>query len=162
MRYRELVFLDEHKWLPIVAYIAVCFACAGWAGIVWGFSISTVLLYHGTLFINSLGHVWGSQRYATGDQSRNNPLLALITLGEGWHNNHHHCMTSARQGFFWWELDLSYYALKVLSWMGIVWSIREPTERVLRGPRASMDEACRRPLVTVVEPLVGGSGRQSV
>jgi stearoyl-CoA desaturase (Delta-9 desaturase) len=138
VRYPELVFLDKHKWLPIGAYIGACFAVAGWAGVVWGFSVSTVLLYHGTLFINSLGHVWGTRRYATGDQSRNNPLLAIITLGEGWHNNHHHHMNSARQGFFWWEVDVSYYALRILSWMGIVWAIREPTEKVLRGPLASV------------------------
>ena len=133
-RYRELELLDKHKWLPIVAYIAGCFAIGGWAGVVWGFSISTVLLYHGTLFINSLGHVWGSRRYATGDQSRNNALLALITLGEGWHNNHHHYMSSARQGFFWWEVDASYYGLKILSWLGLVWSVRVPPAEALLGP----------------------------
>ena len=77
VRYPELVFLDKHKWIPIAVYIGGCFAVAGWAGIVWGFSVSTVLLYHGTLFINSLGHVWGSRRYETGDQSRNNPWLAV-------------------------------------------------------------------------------------
>jgi stearoyl-CoA desaturase (Delta-9 desaturase) len=136
-RYRELVFLDDHKWLPIVFYIGICFAVAGVPGIVWGFSVSTVLLYHGTLLINSLGHVWGSRRYATGDESRNNPLLAIITLGEGWHNNHHHQMTSARQGFFWWEIDFSYYAIKALSLVGIVWGVRQPSEKALRGPLAT-------------------------
>jgi stearoyl-CoA desaturase (delta-9 desaturase) len=133
-RYPELVSLDKHKWVPIVLYAFGCFAIAGLPGVVWGFSISTVLLYHGTLFINSLGHVWGSRRYATGDESRNNPLLAIITLGEGWHNNHHHHMNCARQGFFWWELDVSYYVLKILSALGIVWDIREPTARTLLGP----------------------------
>jgi stearoyl-CoA desaturase (delta-9 desaturase) len=132
--YRELVLLDDHKWLPIVVYIAACYGLAGWAGVVWGFSVSTVLLYHCTLFINSLGHVWGSQRYATGDQSRNNPFLAVITLGEGWHNNHHHCMSSARQGFFWWEVDASYYTLKALSMARVVWDVREPSAAAVRGP----------------------------
>jgi stearoyl-CoA desaturase (delta-9 desaturase) len=145
VRYPELVFLDKHKWLPIVVYGGICFAIAGFPGLVWGFSLSTVLLYHGTLFINSLGHVWGSRRYATGDQSRNNPVLALITLGEGWHNNHHHYMNSARQGFFWWEVDVSYYTLKILSWMGIVWGIREPTAKALGGPLA--EDALRAPVV---------------
>jgi stearoyl-CoA desaturase (delta-9 desaturase) len=132
--YPELRFLDGHKWIPIVFYAAGCFAIAGLPGAVWGFSVSTVLLYHGTLSINSLGHVWGSRRYATGDESRNNPLLAVITLGEGWHNNHHHHMNSARQGFFWWEIDMTYYVLKILSALGVVWDIREPTARALRGP----------------------------
>jgi stearoyl-CoA desaturase (delta-9 desaturase) len=138
VRYPELRFLDEHKWLPIVAYIGGCFAIAGLPGVVWGFAVSTVLLYHGTLFINSLGHVWGARRYETGDESRNNLLLAFITFGEGWHNNHHHCMNSARQGFFWWEVDVSYYALKILSWMRIVWDIREPTVTTLNGPLAQV------------------------
>jgi stearoyl-CoA desaturase (Delta-9 desaturase) len=133
-RYRELVLLDKHKWFPIIVYALICFAVAGLPGAVWGFSVSTVLLFHGTLLINSLGHVWGSRRYATGDHSRNNLLLAIVTLGEGWHNNHHHFMSSARQGFFWWELDLSFYSLKVLSWLGIVWDVREPTEKALAGP----------------------------
>jgi len=95
------------------------------------------MLYHGTLFINSLGHVWGSRRYETSDQSRNNGFLAFITLGEGWHNNHHHYMSSARQGFFWWEIDVSYYVLKLLSALGLVWGMREPTAEALRGPRAA-------------------------
>ena len=76
----------------------------GWQMLVWGFFISTIACYHGTYTINSLSHVFGKQRYRTGDQSRNNWFLALITLGEGWHNNHHHYPSSARQGFYWWEV----------------------------------------------------------
>lgn len=127
VRYPELRFLERHKWLPLIVYAFGCLAIAGWAGVVWGFVISTVVLFHGTLLINSLSHVWGSRRYATTDTSRNNALLAVITLGEGWHNNHHHCMSSARQGFRWWEVDASFYALKLLSCVGIVWGIRTPT-----------------------------------
>ena len=80
--------------------------------LVWGFFVSTVACYHGTYTINSLCHVWGRRRYATSDDSRNNWLLALITLGEGWHNNHHHYPASARQGFYWWEIDVTYYVLR--------------------------------------------------
>ena len=86
----------------------------------WGFFVSTVVLFHGTCTINSLAHRIGRQRYATRDDSRNSLLLALITFGEGWHNNHHHYPASARQGFHWWEIDLTYYVLIVLSWLGIV------------------------------------------
>jgi len=96
----------------------------GWQMLVWGFFISTVLCYHGTYTINSLSHVFGKQRYRTGDQSRNNWFLALITLGEGWHNNHHHYPSSARQGFYWWEVDFTWYALKMMSWLGIIWDLR--------------------------------------
>ncbi len=93
--------------------------------LIWGFFISTVVLIHGTCTINSLSHQYGSQRYDTGDTSRNNFWLALITLGEGWHNNHHYYPASTAQGFYWWEIDISYYLLKILSWIGLVWDIRE-------------------------------------
>jgi stearoyl-CoA desaturase (delta-9 desaturase) len=92
--------------------------------VVWGFFISTVVLLHGTLMINSLAHVFGRKRFATGDDSRNSLFLALITLGEGWHNNHHRFMHAARQGFYWWEIDLTYYGLKLLSWLGVIWDLR--------------------------------------
>jgi stearoyl-CoA desaturase (delta-9 desaturase) len=108
----------------------------GWQMLVWGFFISTVLCYHGTYTINSLSHVFGRQRYRTGDTSRNNWLLAIITLGEGWHNNHHHYPNSARQGFYWWEIDVSYYVLKVLSWLGIIWDLKPvPAEARDHTPR---------------------------
>jgi len=129
----ELVFLERHRWLPIITHAAVCFAVAGFSGLVWGFLVSTLAVLHATALINSLAHVWGSRRYDTKDQSRNNALLAILTLGEGWHNNHHHCMTSARQGFFWWEIDVSWYVLLVLEKLGVVWDVRRPTaERVAR------------------------------
>ena len=94
-----------------------------------------MLLYHGTFFINSLAHVHGKQRYVTGDDSRNNWWLALITLGEGWHNNHHAYQRSTRQGFRWWEIDVTYYVLKVLSWFRIVWDLGEPPPEVVRNER---------------------------
>ena len=88
--------------------------------LVWGFCISTVACYHATYTINSLAHRFGRRRYATNDDSRNNPWLALVTLGEGWHNNHHHYPASARQGFYWWEIDLTYYGLKALAVLGLI------------------------------------------
>ena len=91
---------------------------------VWGFFVSTVFLLHGTLMINSLAHVFGNRRFETGDQSRNSLLLAFITLGEGWHNNHHRFMNSVRQGFYWWEIDITFYILKLFSWLGIIWDLR--------------------------------------
>jgi stearoyl-CoA desaturase (delta-9 desaturase) len=90
-----------------------------------------VLLWHDTFTINSLSHLFGSRRYETTDTSRNNWLLALLTLGEGWHNNHHHFMASARQGFYWWEIDITYYTLKVMSWLGIVWDLRKVPAHIL-------------------------------
>jgi stearoyl-CoA desaturase (delta-9 desaturase) len=92
----------------------------GWQMLVWGFFISTVVLYHATYTINSLCHIFGRRRYPTRDQSRNNFWLALLTLGEGWHNNHHYYPSSARQGFYWWEIDLTYYGLRLLSALGVI------------------------------------------
>jgi stearoyl-CoA desaturase (delta-9 desaturase) len=103
--------------------------------LVWGFFISTITLYHGTFTVNSLAHRWGSRRYATSDDSRNNLLLALVTLGEGWHNNHHHYPGAARQGFFWWEIDLTYYGLLLLSKLGLIWDLRAVPEGTLARNR---------------------------
>jgi stearoyl-CoA desaturase (Delta-9 desaturase) len=132
-RFAELRMLDRHKWAPMIAYAVACYALAGVPGLVWGFALSSVAVLHGTALINSLGHVWGSRRYETQDTARNNWLLALITLGEGWHNNHHHAQSSARQGFLWWEVDLTFYTLKLLSWLGIVWALRAPSPKTLRA-----------------------------
>ena len=133
MRYPELRWIDRHEWLPIAAYATGCLLIGGVPGLVWGFVVSTIAVFHATMLINSLAHVWGSRRYATDDQSRNNPLLAILTLGEGWHNNHHRYMSSARQGFFWWEIDVTYYVLRVLGWLRIVRAIREPPAAVLNA-----------------------------
>jgi stearoyl-CoA desaturase (Delta-9 desaturase) len=102
--------------------------------LIWGFFVSTVLCYHATYTINSLAHVFGRRRYETRDDSRNNWLLALLTFGEGWHNNHHYYPNSARQGFTWWEVDLTYYTLKLLSLLGIVWDLK-PAPVVTRQSR---------------------------
>ena len=141
--YPEIRWLDKYHLLaPIALGAAVFFlgyflnlwfpglGTSGMQMLIWGFFISTTLLFHGTFVINSLTHVIGSRRFNTSDNSRNNLLLALITLGEGWHNNHHRYPGSERQGFYWWEIDISHYILKTLSWVGLVWDIREPPERI--------------------------------
>jgi stearoyl-CoA desaturase (delta-9 desaturase) len=99
--------------------------------LVWGFFLSTVALYHATYSVNSLAHLYGSRRFATADDSRNNALVALLTLGEGWHNNHHHYASSARQGFYWWEIDSTYYVLLGLERLGLVWDLRPVPQHVL-------------------------------
>jgi stearoyl-CoA desaturase (Delta-9 desaturase) len=134
-KYPELVFLDKHQLLPGIALAVLCFLIDGWSGLFIGFFLSTVFLYHGTFFINSLAHVHGNQRYVTGDDSRNNWWLALITLGEGWHNNHHAYQRSTRQGFRWYEIDITYYVLKAMSWAGLVWDLGEPPVEVVRNER---------------------------
>lgn len=127
----ELRWVDRFHVVGPLAMIAILALAGGMDGVLWGYGVSTCLLMHGTFTINSLSHVFGSRRYATMDTSRNNALLAIITLGEGWHNNHHHYMNSANQGFFWWEIDLSFYALRVLEKLGLVRELRRPPRRVL-------------------------------
>lgn len=106
--------------------------------LVWGFFVSTIVLFHATVTINSLAHVFGSRRFDTRDDSRNNWWLALITFGEGWHNNHHHFPGSARQGFRWWEYDLTWYGLTLMSWMGLVRDLKPvPAGLTRRKPEAA-------------------------
>jgi stearoyl-CoA desaturase (delta-9 desaturase) len=132
-RYPELMWLHKFEVLPAVLLAGLCFLLAGWSGLVVGFLWSTVLVYHATFCINSLAHVSGRKRYVTGDDSRNNWLLAIFTMGEGWHNNHHAYQSSVRQGFKWWEFDPTYYLLRALSWTGLVWDLKTPPEPVLRN-----------------------------
>jgi len=145
-KYPELVFLDRYD---SVAPVTLGFMAFGFGALlerfapglgttgpqmlVWCVVISTVVLFHGVATINSLSHVFGSRRYATADDSRNNLLLAFVTLGEGWHNNHHHYQNAARQGFFWWEIDITYYGLKLLEKLGLVWDLKPVPERLLRS-----------------------------
>jgi stearoyl-CoA desaturase (delta-9 desaturase) len=142
--YPELMWLHKFEVLPAVVIAGLCFLIAGLPGLVVGFLWSTVLLYHATFCINSLAHVHGRKRYVTGDDSRNNWLLALFTMGEGWHNNHHAYQSSAQQGFRWWEIDVTYYVLVALSWLGIVWDLRVPPKQVLRNEQRLGARVVRR------------------
>ena len=125
-RYPELRFLNRYDWIGPWALGIASFLIAGWSGLVVGFFGSTVLLWHVTFSVNSVAHLVGRRRYATTDSSRNCVPVALLTLGEGWHNNHHHYPASARQGFHWWEIDPAYVALRALAWVGIVRDLRVP------------------------------------
>ena len=125
-KFPELRFLNKHHRVPAILFGAAVAAVGGYGAFLWGFVLSTVLLWHCTFSINSLAHLWGSRPFETGDGSRNNFFLALITLGEGWHNNHHQFMFSARQGLRWWQIDMTYYALQILSLFGIVREMRVP------------------------------------
>jgi stearoyl-CoA desaturase (Delta-9 desaturase) len=129
-KYPELVWLNRLWMIPPVAVGTITFFIGGFHALVWAFAVSQVLAWHGTFTINSLSHLWGNRRYKTGDDSRNNPVLAVVTMGEGWHNNHHHYQVSARQGFFWWEIDCTYYALRVLAAVGLVWDLHGVPEHV--------------------------------
>ena len=148
-KFPELVFLNRFDTvIPILSAIAILLTgqllahvapglhTTGAQLLVWGFFISTTALFHGTSCINSMAHLMGRRRFDTGDDSRNSFILALITLGEGWHNNHHRYMSCTRQGFYWWEVDLTYYGLKALSYTGLIWNLKPV-------PAAVLEEAAR-------------------
>jgi stearoyl-CoA desaturase (delta-9 desaturase) len=148
-RAKDLLEFPELRWLdrfdivvPFVLALALLaigmllerlapgLGVTGGQMLVWGFFVSTVACYHGTYTINSLCHAWGSRRYRTRDDSRNNFLLALLTLGEGWHNNHHHYPSAVRQGFYWWEIDITYYLLRGLAALGVIWDLNPVPARI--------------------------------
>jgi stearoyl-CoA desaturase (delta-9 desaturase) len=149
VKYPELVWLDRWIFVPPVTFALFCFLVHGWMGLVVGFFISTVILYHTTFAINSLCHMFGSRRYETGEESRNNLWLAILTLGEGWHNNHHHYPLSCRQGFFWWEIDITYYILLGLEKIGLVWDLKVPPAHILREANAPVLAGLAKPPVKV-------------
>ncbi|MCC6574813.1 MAG: acyl-CoA desaturase [Planctomycetes bacterium] len=149
MKYPELRFINKHHLVPPVALGTIVFFVSfalggwktGWGTLFFAFFGSTVLLYHTTFFVNSLAHVFGSRRYATNETSRNNLLIALLTGGEGWHNNHHHYMHSANQGFFWYEIDTSYYIIKAFSWIGLVSGVKGVPQHIKEKHLISHGEA---------------------
>jgi len=132
-KFPELMWLHRYEQVPAFVLAVLCFAVAGWPGLIVGFFWSTVAVYHGTFCINSLAHLVGKRRYITGDDSRNNWLLAIITMGEGWHNNHHAYQSSARQGFRWWEYDPTFYLLTLLQRLGLVWNLKLPTAEIMQN-----------------------------
>lgn len=154
-RYPELLWLDRFdSVVPLVFGAALYFAgevlatrypdlgTDGLQLFVWGYLISTVFLLHVTLFINSAAHKFGSRRFNTNDDSRNNLYLALLTLGEGWHNNHHFYPVSVRQGFYWWEIDITFYVLKCMAWLGLVWDLKMvPENKLQEGLTAAGERA---------------------
>jgi len=148
-KFKELKWLDDnHRIVPISYAILMYFigvithhyvpswGLNGFQSFVWGFVLSTVALYHLTFTINSLMHRFGSRGYNTNDTSKNNFFLAILTMGEGWHNNHHRYPSSERQGFFWWQIDFTHYILKLFESLGLIWDIKSPPNTVLAEYRA--------------------------
>jgi len=140
-KFPELRWLNKYHWVPPATLGVSLYLIGGLPLFLWGFVLSTVLLWHDTFTINSLSHLFGTVRYKTTDTSKNNWFLALLTLGEGWHNNHHHFMASARQGFFWWEIDITYYTLEALSLVGLVWELRQVPAHLLHSDEEEVELA---------------------
>lgn len=140
-KYPELRWLDKFHWIPTTLFALAVLLLGGWPAFVWGYLVSTVVLFHCTFAINSIAHLWGTRRFDIADESRNNFLLALLTFGEGWHNNHHKYMYSCRQGLQWWEVDITFYVLKVLAWAGIARELRYVRDLTEDKPASSLEFA---------------------
>lgn len=152
MKFPELRFINRFdNLIPLIQALSVFglgkyleatgWNTTGWQMLIWGFFISTVVCAHATFTINSLTHVWGSKRYKSTDESRNSLLLALLTFGEGWHNNHHYYPGAARQGFYWWEIDLTYYVLFAMSKLGIIWDLNAVPEKIREANHVNQQTA---------------------
>jgi stearoyl-CoA desaturase (delta-9 desaturase) len=144
-RFPELRWLDRYQVVPVLGYATAMFLAFGVPGLLWGYFVSQVFVWHGTFLVNSLAHVIGRRRYETADTSRNSALIALLVLGEGWHNNHHHYQSSANQGWFWWEVDVTWYVLRALRAVGVVSDLRTPPaairDRTARATEPAEDAA---------------------
>lgn len=151
-RYPELRWLNKWHVVPGVALAIGLWLVGSWDALVWGFFVSTTLLWHGTFTINSLSHMWGKRRYTTTDDSRNNPVLAIVTMGEGWHNNHHYYPRSVRQGFQWWQVDMTYYILRAFAAVGLVWDLHVPTQKVIDGDAVTPPKAKPVRAITTAVP----------
>jgi stearoyl-CoA desaturase (Delta-9 desaturase) len=142
-RYPELRFLTRFDIWISAAFAVLLYVVGGPWALIWGYFVSTMLLWHGTFTINSFSHIIGRRRYETEDDSKNNWLLALLTMGEGWHNNHHYYQRSVRQGFYWWEIDLTYYVLVAMSWLGLVSELHSVPAHV-RDPELARERLARK------------------
>ena len=136
-QYPELVWLERFWQIPGLLIAGLCLAFGGWSFLCVAFCLSAVLSFQMTFVVNTVGHLIGSRRYATGDQSTNSFLLALLSLGDGWHNNHHHYPHSAQAGFFWWEVDGAFRIILLLERIGIIWDVRRvPAHKLPAGSEA--------------------------
>lgn len=133
-RYPEMAWLERCWQLPGLFLAGLSWWVGGWSFLCVGFCLSAVIVFQLTFAVNTLAHLIGSRRYPTADHSRNSFLLAMVTLGDGWHNNHHHYPHAAQAGFFWWEIDPSFALIRMMEWLGIVWDVRRVPSHRLAPP----------------------------
>ena len=149
----ELAWLDHYYGVPALVLAAAMYLTGGLPWLVWGFCLPTMTLAHSTFSINTINHMFGSQRFDTTDNSRNNALTAFFAAGEGWHNNHHRYQRSARNGFYWWEYDLTWYTIRAMAALGLAWNLHPVPRRIYREAEATKARRSRTTMYSVVEPL---------
>lgn len=140
----EIRLLSDYFFVPPLLLALTLFLVGGLPWLVWGFCLPTVTLAHSTFAINTVNHLFGSRRFDTIDESRNNPLTALFAVGEGWHNNHHRFQRAARNGFYWWEFDPTWYVIKLMSFVGLAWDLQPVPERIYAEARETKARRARQ------------------
>jgi stearoyl-CoA desaturase (delta-9 desaturase) len=150
----EIAFLDRHFWLPPTVLGIALYLAGGLQWVVWGFCVPTMTLAHATFAINSVNHMFGSRRFETVDESRNNPLTAFFAAGEGWHNNHHRYQRAARNGFYWWEFDITWYTIRAMQALGLAWDVQPVPVRIYKEARAAKARRAARTVPSVVDAAI--------
>jgi stearoyl-CoA desaturase (Delta-9 desaturase) len=150
-KFWEIRFLNEYFFAPPLILATAMYVLGGFPWLVWGFCLPTVTLAHSTFAINTVNHLFGWRRFDTIDQSRNNPLTAIFAVGEGWHNNHHRYQRAARNGFYWWEIDPTWYTIRLMKAIGLAWDVQSVPARIYAEAIATRERNRRRQTVGVVE-----------
>jgi stearoyl-CoA desaturase (delta-9 desaturase) len=148
----ELAWLEKYFFVPPLALAVGMYLAGGYPWLVWGFCLPTMTLAHATFAINTVNHLWGSRRFETVDESRNNPITAFFAVGEGWHNNHHRYQRSARNGFYWWEFDMTWYAIRLMAMLGIAWDLQPVPERIYQEARAVRAQRAANRVPSIIDP----------
>ena len=152
----EIVLLDRFYFVPPLMLALAMYGMGGTAWLVWGFCLPTVTLAHATFAINTVNHLFGSRRFDTIDESRNNAITALFAVGEGWHNNHHRYQRAARNGFYWWEFDPTWYVIRLMEIVGLAWDVQSVPTRIYEEARATKERRAARAVASVVDaPPIG-------
>jgi stearoyl-CoA desaturase (delta-9 desaturase) len=149
----EILWLDQYHFVPPLALAVALYLAGGLPWLVWGFCLPTMTLAHATFAINTVNHMFGSRRFETHDESRNNVLTALFAAGEGWHNNHHRFQRAARNGFYWWEFDPTWYIIRAMAALGLAWNIQPVPARLYREARALKERRAVSRIPSIVDPL---------
>ena len=147
----EIVWLERYHVVPPLALAVAMFLAGGWPWLVWGFCLPTMTLAHATFAINTINHMFGSRRFETRDASRNNVLTAVFAAGEGWHNNHHRYQRAARNGFYWWEFDPTWYVIQAMKAVGLAWDVQVVPARIYEEARAAKAHRATRPFASIIE-----------
>jgi stearoyl-CoA desaturase (Delta-9 desaturase) len=162
----EIAFLDRYFFVPPLLLATTMYLVGGVTWLVWGFCAPTMTLAHATFAINTVNHMFGSRRFDTIDESRNNPLTALFAAGEGWHNNHHRYQRAARNGFYWWEFDLTWYAIRMMALLGLAWDLHRVPDRVYAEARATKARRASQSIPSILDrtslPLTFAEDAESI